>query len=167
MRIHRQTILKKIRLSFILGTCLVAGVTQSTYTQTVVDEKRQIELTNQLKEQRQMFGKVSSTEKPADDGNRIVAIRRIKLHFQDVDKNGFEFDNQKDLIEIEVFSILNIPIGNAADYLVIGDMAFESLGMSGDCHSVFVHLTPEEFGKVKDGSIISFVISGGTLNDDY
>src|SRR5437660_352237 len=89
MRINKQTISKKMGLGLaVCGICMVVGVvflmTQKIHTQTVVDEKRQNEIAKKVKEQRQMFWKVSSVKNPSDDGNRIVAVRRIKLRFEGI-----------------------------------------------------------------------------------
>lgn len=171
MRINKQIILKKIGLSLaICVSCLIAVwfflMTQKTHTQTIVDEKRQNEMANKAKDQRQMFWKVSSTKNPSDDGNRIIAVRRIKLQFEDTDPKGKSFTNHKDLVEIEVFSKTEIPVTNAAQYLIIGDKAFPEPARSADLHSVFVHLSPEEFNEIKEGAIVSYMISSALVDKE-
>ena len=170
MRINKQIISKKIALGLaVCGICMAAGglflMTQKTHTQTVVDEKRQNEIANKAKEQRQMFWKVSSVRNPSYDGNRIVAVRRIKLRFEGIDAKGFSFDGRKDLVEIEVFSKTEIPVTNAAQDLVIGDKVIPEPARSGDLHSVFAHMSPEEFNEIKDGSVVSYIISSGGLDE--
>jgi len=144
--------------------CAVLLMVQMVHTQAPVDEKRQSAVANQTKAQRQLFWKVSSAKDPIDDGNKIIAVRRIVLHFQDVDQKGRSFANKEDLVEIEVFSKILIPVTDAAQYLIIGDRAFPEPPRSSDFHTVFAHLSPKDFSELRDGSIVSYVISAGVLD---
>jgi len=144
--------------------CALLLMAQIVHTQVPVDVKHQREMANQTKAQRQLFWKVSSAKDPIDDGNKIIAVRRIVLHFQDVDQKGRSFANKKDLVEIEVFSKILIPVTDAAQYLIIGDRAFPEPPRSSDFHTVFAHLSPKDFSELRDGSIVSYVISAGVLD---
>jgi len=143
--------------------CALLLMAQIVHTQVPGDVKHQREMANQTKAQRQLFWKVSSAMDPIDDGNKIIAVRRIVLHFQDVDQKG-SFANKKDLVEIEVFSKILIPVTDAAQYLIIGDRAFPEPPRSSDFHTVFAHLSPKDFSELRDGSIVSYVISAGVLD---
>lgn len=150
--------------------CLMIGIMflipPKSQTQNVPDEKRPKVIHTELTRRLDWFRKVSSTAKPVDEGNRIVAIRRIKLNFEDLDEKRSWFINQKDLIQIEVFSKVQIPVTNASQYLIIGDRWFEEPSRSSDNRTGSALLTPEEFAEIKDGSIISYVIAPGSFTND-
>lgn len=117
-----------------------------------------------VKQQEQMFWKKSSTSIPADDGNKIVGIRRINLSYKDVDEKGNTFSNEKLIYEVEVFSKVIVPVTNSNQHLLIGDLEIQYAYVTGDRHTIYIHLSPEEFERIKDGAIINLSIFPGKIN---
>ena len=104
------------------------------------------------------FKKSSSAEESVDKGNMIVAIRKVNLIFDDVDEKKATFKNRKTIVEIEVYSKVQIPVTDAVQFAVIGEKIISDPPRSADGHTFFIHLTPEEFAALKDDAIVTYSI---------
>ncbi len=133
-------------------------------TQTKSDEQRKKQLEEESKEQAQMFWKRSSTKVSSDEGNKIVAVRRINLTFDDYDTKGNKFKKKKLVCEFELFSRVRIPVTNAGQYLIIGDLVVSQVHISGDNHTILGYLEQKQFESLKDGAIISYTIVPASLD---
>ena len=170
MKSRMEFIMNKLALLgfLIIGAVFVVGiylaVNLQAQNQTDSNNERMKQIEKSVKEQEEMFFKVSSTTVPVDEGNKIVAVRRINLIFDDVDSKGNTFKNKKLMYEVEVFSKTVIPVTNSIQYLIIGDIALPEPLTSGDRHTVFGYLQAREFEELKDGALVSYMISPVQIN---
>lgn len=151
-------------LVFSVGVFL--SITMRAQNQADFDKERMKQIEKSVKEQGEMFWKVSSTAVPADEGNKIVAVRRINLSFDDRDDKGSTFRNKKLMYEIELFSKVIIPVTNSTQYLIIGDIALPEPLITGDRHTIFAYLEAKDFDALKDGAIITYMISPVQINSE-
>jgi hypothetical protein len=172
MKMMKEIILSKLFLLsfFMIGVVFLIGVflsiTLSAQNQADADKERMKQLEKSVKEQEEMFWKVSPAAIPADEGNKIVAVRRVNLIYDDVDAKGNTFKNRKLMYEVELFSKVIIPVTNSTQYLIIGDIALPEPFITGDRHTIFAHLQQKEFEQLKDGAIISLLISPVQINSE-
>lgn len=150
----------------LLLCCVFLPVDLPAQNQIESGNQRRKQIENNSRERRRMFWKTSSTNPPADEGNRIVAIRRINLIFDDVDSKGSTFKNKKLLYEVELFSSVKIPATNSTQYLIIGDIVFREPLVTGDRQSIYAYLTKKEFKALKDGALVHYMISPAPINSE-
>lgn len=157
-----------LSISLMIGVIFAIGVflsvSMQAQNQTQSDEQRAKQLEEESKERAQMFWKTSSTKIPADEGNKIVAVRRINLTVDDYDAKGNKFKKKKLIYEVELFSRLRIPVTSSMQYLIIGDSIISQVHVNGSSQTIFGHLEQEQFELIKDGAIISYTISPVNLS---
>lgn len=160
--------MKKIRFRNFILLSLCAFLTfsivifaQQAQNQKIEDIDRTDQIEQIKKETIEMFYKKSSVSDPIDEGNRITAIRKAKIEFEDYnEKTKLQFKNKQDLVEIELYCSVAVPVSNAQmEYVVIGDKVFTGPVISGDRHTVFVRIKPSEFEAIKENSLIYLTLS--------
>lgn len=154
MKIFKPTVL-------LIGAVLVIGtfiaVAQQSQSQTATDEKRMEDIEKMQKEQVQMFWKVSTSDNPTDIGNRIVAVRRVVRIVDDYNNQQGMFKNKIQMVEIELYSKVLIPVTNESQFAQIGEKILTP-HRSADAHSLFILLEKKDFDELEDGEIISYTI---------
>lgn len=149
-------------LGFICAAVILAGIfvayAQQARNRVSSDSKKMTEIEKEQKTQGEMFWKTSSIESPVDEGNKIVAIRRINFPFEDLDKNTkLIFTNKKTLVEIELYCSVPVPVSNIGrDYAFIGGKVFEAPLIGANRRHIFIRMELKEFDELKDGASVYF-----------
>ena len=155
---------------FVIGILFLSGVFPPVdlpaQTQTEDAKQRQKQIEKSIKEQERRFWKITATNPPADAGNRIVAIRRINLIFDDVDSKGSTFKNKNLLYEVELFSSVKIPVTNSTQYLIIGDVVFTEPLVTGSRQTIYAYFPKNEFQALKDGALVHYMVSPARINSE-
>ena len=104
-----------------------------------------------------IFGKVSSTETEADEGFRIVAVRKVYVMLNSPYDDEPSNQTRKDYIEIELFAKILPAATNMPDIVQIGDRIFspEELPCRNNKNCIKVVMTPKDFDNLKDNSLVT------------
>lgn len=143
---------KAIRSLLLIAIVILATAASSAnaQSQTKTQSQRYERIMREEREIAAAFSKTSSTAIPVDEGNRIVAVRRITLIF---DRQG-ETEKQN-LVEVELYSEYRLPVSNAnLDYVFFGEKVF-ILFVAGDRQRIFVWMKPAEFEEIKDNALVT------------
>ena len=135
--------------------CVMSSVSAQTNTpqeskQSTQDQEQKA---REIISRQGVFMSSSSTEKEADEGFRIVAVRRIYIMVND---GVTDQPKRKDMVEIELYAEV-LPMATAlGDHIQIGTKVFPPyFPCINNDQCVKVVMAPEQFEELKDNSIIT------------
>lgn len=159
-----KVLLAIFALSLFMGTLLVFAQQKSRNNVNASPGKNTNAENMTLAEKISWFQRWSSTKDIKDEGNEIIAVRRINLIVESI--AGREVVNQKvPRVELELYSSIIPPVTNSGHFVRIGDMEFAPFNRAcgGNSHCIIVELSPEQFEALSDNALISYRI-GNSIN---
>ncbi|HMO81842.1 MAG TPA: hypothetical protein PKD24_13715 [Pyrinomonadaceae bacterium] len=144
-----------------IGLCLLWG-TGAISLSAQSDAQQKPKQPTQDSEQKAMeiiskqgiFRSTSSTEAEADEGFRIVAVRRIYIMVNDAFRQQ---QRRKDMVEIELYAEV-LPLATAlGDYVQIGAKVFPPSEMPcrDNENCIRVAMAPKQFDELKNNSLVT------------
>jgi hypothetical protein len=106
------------------------------------------------------FTQLSSSEISADEGNKIVAVRRINMVIEDTNSDGYLIKRKIPMVEIELYIAVSPPISNLMNIVRIGDKEVLPTNMACGTNSkcVSVELYQKEYEQLPDNALIIYRI---------
>jgi hypothetical protein len=144
-------------LIVIVGTLLIFAQQKevSNNNQDKIDKKIMEPM-----EDKSIFYRTSTTEVETDEGNKIVAVRKISIIVDATDSEGNLIKRKIPMVEIELSGKVSPPISNLINIVRIGDKevfpANKACGTNSKC--VSVELYQKEFEQLPDNALITYRI---------
>ena len=135
--------------------CVMSSVSAQTNTpqEPKQSTQEQEQKAREIISRQGVFMSSSSTEKEADEGFRIVAVRRVFY----LVKDAYDQKLRKDMVEIELYAEV-LPMATAlGDYVQIGAKVFPPSEMPcrDNENCIRVAMTPKQFDELKNNSLVT------------